>query len=442
LYTGVVRHARLASDSATAASPAHAFTYGVCMALLDVSDAPALPRALAPLRPLLSAGGGGWPAPLSFNEAAHQRDRLPGSSLGAAVRRAVAAALGGAPPRGRVLLLTNLAQWGYVFNPVSIFYVLDEGAEEEEESAAVAAAAASPPRVAAILLEVTNTPWGEQHSYVLAPGAAGVAAMTKPAHEPPSERPDWLDAAWRELAPAMPRARSGATAGAYWLRYVWRKAFHVSPFMPMGHAYDWILSAPGARLAVFGRNLLLDGGGGGGGGGAGGGLCPALPTRSGGGAAAPPSPHGACVFTASLQLERVPGAVTRWTLLWLLFVAAPLLTLRVQLWIHVEAARLFTKGALLHPHPTGSENGFTRAVAAAVQLIAVPVMAVAAMLPPACRSSRSRPAVAAAAAAAAAAAPAAPASVEATLPARAKHLRPPSPRRLRASSRSEPRSSR
>ena len=138
--------------------------------------------------------------------------------------------------------------------------------------------------------------------------------------------------------------------------------------------------------------------------------------------------------------------MTRWTLLWLLFVAAPLLTLRVQRWIHVEAARLFAKGALLHPHPTGAENGFTRAVAAAVQLIAVPVMAVAAVLPPVCRGSsrRGRPATANAAAAAAVAAAAAPASVEAPLLARAKQQpRPPSPRRRqRASSRGERRSSR
>jgi hypothetical protein len=75
--------------------------------------------------------------------------------------------------------------FGYCFNPVSFYYCYAPGSA----------------RLEALVAEVSNTPWGERHCYVL------------------DER----------LA-----AREGSS-----LRYRFRKQFHVSPFMDMDFGYDW-----------------------------------------------------------------------------------------------------------------------------------------------------------------------------------------------------------
>jgi DUF1365 family protein len=106
------------------------------------------------------------------------------------------AARTGRRPQGPIRLLTNLRYLGHCFNPVSFYYCYDAGGE----------------RVAAVVAEVTNTPWGERHAYVL------------------------------EADPARP-------AGSI-VRGRFAKEFHVSPFMGMDHTYDWRLSTPGARLQV------------------------------------------------------------------------------------------------------------------------------------------------------------------------------------------------
>ena len=167
------------------------------------------------------------------------------------------------------------------------------------------------------IAEVTNTPWGERVSFVFDPRGAAVP-----------------------------------------------KSLHVSPFMPMDQAYDWIFSPPAEELRVFSRNLQLGGRGSSR-------LCPAV--AAGGGA--PRVDAGPCVFTTSLTLTRQPGPVTSWTLLWLLAVAFPLLTQRVQAWIHVEAYRLWAKGVPLYPHPTGATSALTRVVGALAEGVVLPLAA-------------------------------------------------------------------
>jgi DUF1365 family protein len=101
-------------------------------------------------------------------------------------------------PAGAVRMLTHLRTFGYVFNPVTFYYAFGAGE-----------------RLEAVAAEITNTPWGERHTYVL--DARG------------------LD------APA--------------LRWRFRKGFHVSPFLDMDFDYDWRLSAPGEELEVHMSNL-------------------------------------------------------------------------------------------------------------------------------------------------------------------------------------------
>lgn len=95
-------------------------------------------------------------------------------------------------------MLTNLAYFGYWFNPVSFYYCYSTDGT----------------RVEFIVAEVNNTPWGEQDIYVLT--CRG------------DDRSAW--------------------------RFSPTKKMHVSPFMPMDIDYDWVLAEPRERLSVFMAN--------------------------------------------------------------------------------------------------------------------------------------------------------------------------------------------
>ena len=102
-------------------------------------------------------------------------------------------------PEGQIYLLTHLRVLGYAMNPVSFYLAHDEEGQ-----------------LVAMLAEITNTPWGEQHTYVLD------ARATKPG------------------------------ASCHW-RFA--KTFHVSPFMPMRQEYDWNLRTDGQTFSITMRNL-------------------------------------------------------------------------------------------------------------------------------------------------------------------------------------------
>ena len=184
LYTGWVRHRRHAPRR-------HAFRYPLFMVWLDLAE---LGRVFE----------GRWlwgverRALASFRRADHMGSRdVP---LERCVRDLVAAETG-CRPCGPIRLLTHLRYFGYNFNPVSFFYCYDAADRE----------------VVAIVAEVTNTPWGERHCYVLAGTDATVTGQVQQ---------------WRSP-----------------------KRMHVSPFMPMDLQYEWRLSAPGPRLSVHMRCL-------------------------------------------------------------------------------------------------------------------------------------------------------------------------------------------
>lgn len=179
LYVGAVRHRRF--DAVR-----HDFTVRLWLAYLDLDE-------------LDAAFAGRWwwsctrPAPQWFR----RRDYLgpPGRPLADAVRDAVHDRLG-VRPDGAVRVLTNLRTFGFVFNPVTLYYCFDRDE-----------------RLVAVLAQITNTPWGERHHYVVGAGDGG--------------RP---------------------------LRAAFAKEFHISPFQPMAQQYRWALSVPGARLGVHMQN--------------------------------------------------------------------------------------------------------------------------------------------------------------------------------------------
>ena len=175
IYVGQVSHIRQAE-------PPHGFSYALHMMYLDLDELPGLFDGLW----LWSARR---PAPAWFR----RRDYFDGSDrpLAASIRDFVAADTG-RRPEGAIRLLTHPRYFGHCFNPLSLYYCHD--ADDRLES---------------VVAEVSNTPWGERHSYILQPQATG-AFVT-------DEHP---------------------------------KTFHVSPFLPMDMDYRWKLSTPAERLSV------------------------------------------------------------------------------------------------------------------------------------------------------------------------------------------------
>ena len=128
-----------------------------------------------------------------FRRSDHLGD--PGRPLAQEIRSLVAARTGRAPS-GPIRLLANLRYFGHHFNPVCFYYCFDAACN----------------RVDAIVAEVTNTPWGECHAYVLAPDPA-----------------------------RLPGSLMGGR---------FAKEFHVSPFMGMDHTYSWRMTEPQERMIV------------------------------------------------------------------------------------------------------------------------------------------------------------------------------------------------
>ena len=180
LYVGTVRHRRFDAIG-------HAFTTSLYFCYLDLDEIDAV-----------FTGRWWWsarrPAPMRFRRRDYFGD--PQRPLADCVRDAVAARTG-LRPNGAVRVLTNLRCFGFVFNPVTIYYCFDRDE-----------------RLVAALAEITNTPWSERHAHVVA---------------------------------AAPGERGP-------LRASFGKEFHVSPFQPMEQQYAWTLGVPGERLSVHMEN--------------------------------------------------------------------------------------------------------------------------------------------------------------------------------------------
>ena len=173
IYEGVISHRRF--------EPRRDFCHRLALAYLDLEE---LPRLL----------GGRLVSPRPGLVRCRRRDYLgdPAVPLERAVRELVSERTG-ERPGGPIRLLTHPRSLGHCFNPVSFYYCFDPADE----------------RLRAVVAEVTNTPWGERHAYVLGAGHA-----------------------------------SGSVLNAQF-----EKAMHVSPFMGMDHRYHVRASTPGRTLS-------------------------------------------------------------------------------------------------------------------------------------------------------------------------------------------------
>ena len=181
LYEGTIRHRR--------AEPRSEFSHRIALAYIDLAELPTLldGRLVGP-----------GPGLLRFR----RRDYLGGREgadvdLAQAVRDRVQT-LTGTRPAGPIRLLAQLRSFGTCFNPASFYYCMDPSGE----------------RLAQVLVEVTNTPWGERHAYALS-----------------EQRPG-----------------SRVVAGEF------AKQLHVSPFFGMDHVYHARVSLPAETLSVHIEN--------------------------------------------------------------------------------------------------------------------------------------------------------------------------------------------
>jgi uncharacterized protein len=174
LYEGVAVHRRHTD-------PKRVFAPKLFMTMLDVD---ALPESLDPLP--------GWSARRAAPVHFRTRDFLDGSreDLGDGVRDLVEACLG-RRPTGPVSLLAHLRTFGWLFNPIAVYYCWSEAGDALD----------------AVVLEVTSTPWGERSWYVA-------------------------------------DARNGKHTT------IVAKAMHVSPFLPMDVEYRITWTTPGDRLRL------------------------------------------------------------------------------------------------------------------------------------------------------------------------------------------------
>ena len=145
------------------------FDYGVSMYMVDVDQ----PQSLTALSPFMSVNK--WN--LVTYDARDYFKRSGDVSQGIKERIYEET---GETFSGQILLLTQLKRIGFVFNPVSFYFCVDESKS-----------------LAFIVSEIENTPWGERYSYV---------------HKMEASSPTTVK---------------------------FEKSFHVSPFLPMNMDYSW-----------------------------------------------------------------------------------------------------------------------------------------------------------------------------------------------------------
>jgi uncharacterized protein len=173
IYEGTIRHRRFAVR-------AHEMSHRLALLYLDLGELDSLLDGRLPP---------GHPGLVWFRRGDYLGDIS--TPLAEAVREEVERATGELPA-GPIRLLTQLRTFGHCFNPVSFYYCFTPSEQLD-----------------AVVAEVTSTPWGERHAYVLERSGEGTV-----------------------LAASFP------------------KALHVSPFMGMEQRYTMRVSSPGQTLAV------------------------------------------------------------------------------------------------------------------------------------------------------------------------------------------------
>jgi uncharacterized protein len=177
IYEGEVSHTRFGPG------PGNSFSYRVAMPLLDLAEV----DAVMGLHPAWSDRR---ISPVRFRREDFVGD--PATPLTRAVKDLVGDRTG-RRPEGPVAMLANLRTWGWLFNPISLYFCADRTTPVGD-----------PGSIGSMVAEVENTPWHDRHAYVV--GGPGT--------------------------------------------YRFAKELHVSPFLPSDVDYRLRYTAPGERLIV------------------------------------------------------------------------------------------------------------------------------------------------------------------------------------------------
>jgi DUF1365 family protein len=181
IYAGKVSHQRYVPV-------AHGFNYSLFMMYIDLKELPEL------FKPFWFWSWQGRNIASFF-----RKDYADGASqdLDSTIRALITKHTGKSC-QGPIRMLTHLRYFGLIFNPVTFYYCFDQQDKTLEF----------------IVAEITNTPWGERHSYVL-----------------------------------------DCTTQSAPYRFQFDKQFHISPFMPMHMQYDWRFQTPQQQLFVHMENM-------------------------------------------------------------------------------------------------------------------------------------------------------------------------------------------
>mmetsp|Transcript_29201 Transcript_29201/g.41643 ORF Transcript_29201/g.41643 Transcript_29201/m.41643 type:complete len:369 (-) Transcript_29201:110-1216(-) len=280
LYTGRVKHSRLKGGAI------HHLNYPLFFAYIDLDQISNIGWNLWPIFKI----DGGWTTFCSLDYDQHLKGWEENSkiSLLERVRTFVQShTISNIPMNSKVQLLTHLTYFGYCFNPVSFYFLFNDDDSTNQSKVSVK-------NVHTIIAEVSNTPWNEQHSYVLN-------------HDTKDSTIDWDCNLISEAITAS-----------------WDKQFHVSPFMQMDYRYTFSFSPPGDDVIHVSARMIK------------------LSTKE-------------VWFTASFELKRIPFSPLN--LLYVL-VFYPLHTRIIQVWIHIEAVKIFLKGVPTFEHPKGTDVDF------------------------------------------------------------------------------------
>jgi DUF1365 family protein len=178
IYSGTIDHRRYVEAD-------HAFSYGIYMLWLSVAD---VDRSDA-VWPMISRKPFALLSLLASDYMAGRSEKTLLERLTAEVKTQT-----GVDWQGDAYMLAHGRHLGFVMNPLALYYLYDHEA-----------------KLQFIVGEITNTPWGERHCYV----------MDTRSHE--------------LVRPA---------------KFEFKKSFHVSPFLPMDMDYTWMMSAPSELLTV------------------------------------------------------------------------------------------------------------------------------------------------------------------------------------------------
>lgn len=274
LYEGVIRHRRR--------TPAkNSFTFSAFMFYLDLDEIEDIFK-----------GGWLWSnrrfAYASFCRDDHLKQFPADRDLKSCVS-AVLVGNGVDEEIGQVCLLTQLRYCGFGMNPISLYYCFGKSNE----------------RLIAVIAEVNNTPWDEQHVYVI-PDHESESPSSNGCSESSSSNSAG-GAAASERRTLKRRQRSIKTEKL-------DKSFHVSPFMHSDMHYRMIYSLPEQKIGVKMENFEA----------------------------------GEKIFDVSMLMHKRP--ITKLGLFWM-GVKYPVYSLKVFAGIYFQALKLYLKRVPFHPHP-------------------------------------------------------------------------------------------